>query len=74
VRLPRNAAEWTALLSSVGFLLSSIGVSVPQWMRAEANKQASWKCTDELAEEKAEKDEWKDRWFGHQCNAHGDCQ
>jgi hypothetical protein len=70
VRWPKSAAEWTALLSSIGLLASSLGISVPQWMRAEANKAASWKCTDELDETKAEKAEWKARWF---CDVRAQC-
>jgi hypothetical protein len=59
------------MISSLGFLAQAIGVSGPQWMRAEANKQASWKCTDELGETKAEKAEWKARWF---CDVRAQCE
>ncbi len=57
-------AGYIAVLGWVVTSLAGIGITIPTFQRAEANKEAGFSMWAELQEEKADKKMWRDKYLG----------
>ncbi len=64
-------AGYIAVLGWVVTSLAGIGITIPTFQRAEANKEAGFSMYRELQEEKAEKAMWIDRYLACQAGGSG---